>query len=255
MSEQTIRARVSRGLRSLGATLERPMTEHAREPRPRPAPRPARRSAIASATPPRARSTRSSRGAPPAPAPLECARSCSLASSPRWSALAASPPPGSSPALATRCPRSAQRRAVGRALGLRRRGPRRRPAVGAAGVRRRPRPRVPPARPPPRRRARHGRERAVPPVRGAARTAPAATFGVHRCSVVERRVQPAARTIVFGITRSAQRVRIRIAGRDRLVAPKALGAYLAVYEGRPDLTGASVTVTVDGRRSSYPLGR
>ena len=39
-------------------------------------------------------------------------------------------------------------------------------------------------------------------------------------AVVERRVQPAARTIVFGLTRSTQRVRIRIAGRDRLVAPR-----------------------------------
>lgn len=74
-------------------------------------------------------------------------------------------------------------------------------------------------------------------------------------AVADRRVQPAERTIVFGITRSAQRVRIRIAGRDRLVAPGALGAFVTVYEGRPDLAGSSVTVTVDGRRRTYPLGR
>jgi hypothetical protein len=73
-------------------------------------------------------------------------------------------------------------------------------------------------------------------------------------AVVERRVQPAARTIVFGLTRSTEEVRVRIAGQDRLIPPGALGAYVTVYEGRPDLEDASVTVTVDGRRSSYPLG-
>lgn len=73
-------------------------------------------------------------------------------------------------------------------------------------------------------------------------------------AVVERRVQPAARTIVFGLTRSTQKVRIRMSGRERLISPGALGAYLTVYEGRPSLAGASVTVTMDDRRHTYPLG-
>jgi hypothetical protein len=59
---------------------------------------------------------------------------------------------------------------------------------------------------------------------------------------------------VFGLTRSTQKVRIRMSGRERLISPGALGAYLTVYEGRPSLAGASVTVTMDDRRHTYPLG-
>lgn len=69
-------------------------------------------------------------------------------------------------------------------------------------------------------------------------------------AATEQRTQPAARTVVFGLSRLRGPVTIRIGGTARRVRPGALGAYVAVYEGRLDLTGATVTV---GKRT-FPLG-
>ena len=70
-------------------------------------------------------------------------------------------------------------------------------------------------------------------------------------AAVEQRSQPAARTVVFGLARAQGPVRIRIGGSERRIEPGALGAYVAVYEGMADLTGA--TITVGGR--TFPIGR
>ena len=72
-------------------------------------------------------------------------------------------------------------------------------------------------------------------------------------AAVERRTDPAARTVVYGLVRSRDPVRIRFQGVDETVRPGALGAYVAAYDGVKD--GGTVTLTVDGRRITRPLGR
>jgi hypothetical protein len=57
--------------------------------------------------------------------------------------------------------------------------------------------------------------------------------------------------VVFGLSRVQGPVTIRIEGASRRVTPGALGAYVSVYEGMADLTGATVTA---GKRS-FPIGR
>lgn len=74
-------------------------------------------------------------------------------------------------------------------------------------------------------------------------------------SAVERRPQPAPRTVVYGLARTREPVRIRVGGDVRRVSPGALGAYVSVFAGLQDLSGATVSVVVDGRRRSFPLGR
>ena len=70
-------------------------------------------------------------------------------------------------------------------------------------------------------------------------------------AAVEQRAQPTARTVVFGLSRSQEPVTIRIGDSVRRVTPGALGAYVAVYAGMADLTGATVTA---GKRT-FPIGR
>ena len=70
-------------------------------------------------------------------------------------------------------------------------------------------------------------------------------------AAVEQRSQPTARTVVFGLSRVRGPVTIRIGGSVRRVTPGALGAYVAVYEGMADLTGATVTA---GKRT-FAIGR
>jgi hypothetical protein len=72
-------------------------------------------------------------------------------------------------------------------------------------------------------------------------------------AAVERRTDPAARTIVYGIVRVHDPVRIRFRGVDETVRPGALGAFVAAYDGIRD--GGTVTLTVDGRRVTRPLDR
>jgi len=70
-------------------------------------------------------------------------------------------------------------------------------------------------------------------------------------AAVEQRSQPTARTVVFGLSRSQGPVTIRIDDSVRRVTPGALGAYVAVYPGMADLTGATITA---GKRT-FPIGR
>jgi hypothetical protein len=73
-------------------------------------------------------------------------------------------------------------------------------------------------------------------------------------AAVERRTDPAERTIVYGIVRTHDPVRVRVDGVEKTVRPGALGAYVFAFEGIKDLDGATVTLTVDGRRITRPLG-
>jgi hypothetical protein len=73
-------------------------------------------------------------------------------------------------------------------------------------------------------------------------------------SAVERRTYPAKRTIAYGLVRSDDPVRVRFGEEVRTVQPGALGAYIAVFEGVKDPSTGSVTLTVDGRRITRPLG-
>lgn len=79
--------------------------------------------------------------------------------------------------------------------------------------------------------------------------------GDHVVSAVERRTLPAARTIIYGLTRAREPVLIRVDGERRKVTPGALGAYVAVFAGLPDLSDATVSVVVGDGRRSFPLGR
>ena len=72
---------------------------------------------------------------------------------------------------------------------------------------------------------------------------------------VHWRTQPAARTVVFGLTRARGPVRIELGGSVRTVRPGALGAYVVVYRGLQEASGGSVSVVVDGRRVTHELGR
>jgi hypothetical protein len=71
---------------------------------------------------------------------------------------------------------------------------------------------------------------------------------------VHTRTLPAERTVVFGLSDGRGAVRLRLGGRTRAVEPGALGAFVAVYAGRPDLAGATAATRVDGREVSRPLG-
>jgi hypothetical protein len=73
-------------------------------------------------------------------------------------------------------------------------------------------------------------------------------------SAVEQRSQPAERTIAYGLVRSDDPVRVRFGDEVQTVRPGALGAYIAVFEGVKDLSTGTVSVTVDGRRITRPLG-
>ncbi len=70
-------------------------------------------------------------------------------------------------------------------------------------------------------------------------------------AAVEQRSQPTARSVVFGLSRVQGPVTIRIGDSVRRVRPGALGAYVAVYAGMVDLTGATITA---GKRT-FAIGR
>ena len=74
-------------------------------------------------------------------------------------------------------------------------------------------------------------------------------------SAVDQRTLPAERTVVYGLSRARGPVVVRLGGRVRRVRPGALGAFVLVYEGMVDLTGATVTVRTEDGSDTYPLGR
>jgi hypothetical protein len=71
---------------------------------------------------------------------------------------------------------------------------------------------------------------------------------------VQRREQPTARTIVYGLTRGTQPVRVTIAGRTRMLRPGALGSFVDVRAGVFDMRGARASTTVAGATVSRRLG-
>jgi hypothetical protein len=73
-------------------------------------------------------------------------------------------------------------------------------------------------------------------------------------NAVDRRAQPAARTIVYGLTRGEGNVRVSFGDRVKTVRPGALGAYVVVYPGILDLSEGTVSAVVDGRRITRTLG-
>ncbi len=74
-------------------------------------------------------------------------------------------------------------------------------------------------------------------------------------AAVDQRTLPARRTVVYGLSRARGPVVVRVGGGERRVRPGALGAFVLVYEGLVDLTGATVTVRGEDGRKTYPLGR
>jgi hypothetical protein len=74
-------------------------------------------------------------------------------------------------------------------------------------------------------------------------------------TAVDQRTLPARRTVVYGLSRARGSVVVRLGGRTRRIRPGALGAFVLVYEGMVDLTGATVTVRSGPGRKTYPLGR
>lgn len=72
--------------------------------------------------------------------------------------------------------------------------------------------------------------------------------------VVQRRVSPQPRTIVYGLARDGQPVRITIARTTHTVAPGGLGSFIDVRPGLADLRGASASTTVAGRPVRRALG-
>lgn len=63
----------------------------------------------------------------------------------------------------------------------------------------------------------------------------------------QRRVQPAARTILYGLSSGRAPIVVRLGNETRRVTPGALGGFVVVFEGRRDVHGATVTTTIDGR--------
>jgi hypothetical protein len=71
---------------------------------------------------------------------------------------------------------------------------------------------------------------------------------------VQRRPLPQPRTIVYGLARDGEPVRITIAGTTRTVRPGGLGSFIDVRRGLADMRGAIVTTTVAGRAVRRRLG-
>jgi hypothetical protein len=71
---------------------------------------------------------------------------------------------------------------------------------------------------------------------------------------VQRRASPQPRTIVYGLARDDQPVRITIAGKTHAVRPGGLGSFIDVRPGLPDMHGATAWTTVAGRRTHRRLG-
>ncbi|MDX6719014.1 MAG: hypothetical protein QOJ63_1268, partial [Solirubrobacteraceae bacterium] len=70
----------------------------------------------------------------------------------------------------------------------------------------------------------------------------------------QRRPLPQPRTIVYGLARDGQPVRITIAGKTRTVRPGGLGSFIDVRRGLADMSGATVTTTVAGHLVRRRLG-
>jgi hypothetical protein len=73
-------------------------------------------------------------------------------------------------------------------------------------------------------------------------------------AIVDQRPAP-ARTIVYGRVMDDDPVVIRMNGKRTTRKPGALGAYVVAYAGLRDLSNATITLTIDGRRVTKNLGR
>lgn len=73
-------------------------------------------------------------------------------------------------------------------------------------------------------------------------------------AVVEQRAVPPERTIVYGRVIDDDPVVIQMNGQRTTRKPGALGAFVAAYAGLRDLSGARLTLTIDGRRVTKRLG-
>lgn len=71
---------------------------------------------------------------------------------------------------------------------------------------------------------------------------------------VQRRVSPQPRTIVYGLARDGQPVRITVAGKTDTVKPGGLGSFIDVRHGLADMRGATASTTVAGRLARRRLG-
>ncbi len=90
------------------------------------------------------------------------------------------------------------------------------------------------------------------PARVSGACEPLATSGL--LVAVQHRPRAPQRTIVYGLSRDRQPVRITIAGVTRTVIPGGLGTFVDVREGVAQMRGATVTTTVGGRPMRRELG-
>ena len=97
--------------------------------------------------------------------------------------------------------------------------------------------------------------------RGAFRPLPANAAGV--CGSVEtagvlfavdRHAGSTPRTVVYGLSASRTPLTVRLEGRRRVVRPRALGTFVLVLSGVRSLSGATLSLEVDGRRVRRRLG-
>ena len=71
---------------------------------------------------------------------------------------------------------------------------------------------------------------------------------------VQQRSSPLPRTIVYGLARDREAVRVTIGERTRSHVPGALGSFIDVRSGILDLQGASTSTTLAGEIVRHPLG-
>lgn len=71
---------------------------------------------------------------------------------------------------------------------------------------------------------------------------------------IERRAQPVARTVVFGLSDGRGPIVFQAGGRERTIRARALGTFLLVFKGVQRLSGASLEFPLDGRRVRRQLG-
>ncbi len=70
---------------------------------------------------------------------------------------------------------------------------------------------------------------------------------------VRQRSQPEARTIVYGLSRGRDPVRVTIGGKTHSLRPGPFGSFVDVRAGRLSLSGAVVSTSVGGRTVRHPL--
>ena len=73
-------------------------------------------------------------------------------------------------------------------------------------------------------------------------------------AVVEQRAVPPQRTIVYGRVTDDDPVVIQMNGKRTTRKPGALGAFVVAYTGMRDISGATLSLTIDGRRVTKRLG-